>query len=399
MGAKSKIKSIIVSILSKSPISSKYAGPPKKCMSALEWFNMQGKVLGASLQAIYPSESRAEPPPITLETDHLKVHRDLFQRETWPAFVCTIPKGRVWGKNGAVITSDDVLLEDVSREFGCYGGVTGLRHSIFKQIRLGTCMKVGGCVAVVASAGAYNYYHWLFDILPRIQLLKDADLFKRVDYFLVDYHGLKFQDESLLALGVPLNKIIVPKADRKFQLLASSLVVPSLPGRLGAINPWPISSIRKQFLKDSHPKQTLKLYISRRRAPTRKITNEAQLMLKLKSMGFEEFFPEDYSITCTASLFSRASFIIGAHGAGLANLVFCSTGACAIDIVAPRHVDGLFWILCNLVGVRYAYLFGEGPRPLEGEDLVLSKKDEDITVDLDKLCKLYERLVGVIGQS
>jgi capsular polysaccharide biosynthesis protein len=83
---------------------------------------------------------------------------------------------------------------------------------------------------------------------------------------------------------------------------------------------------------------------------------------------------------------------VGVHGSGFANFAFLSPGARAIDIVAPRHLDPYYWILCEHTGARYGYLFGKGDRPDETHDLVTSKIDRDIEVDMEALDQLFHRL-------
>ena len=132
--------------------------------------------------------------------------------------------------------------------------------------------------------------------------------------------------------------------------------------------------------------------MSRRKAPSRKLVNEAKVLEILGSLNFHPFYAEDHSIRETAAVFAGCESIIGVHGSGFANLAFCSPGTRVVDILAPRHLDPYYWILANLTGSSYAYIFGEGERLPEGTDLVREKIDEDILLDLDKFQTLLKKI-------
>jgi capsular polysaccharide biosynthesis protein len=398
---KERTKDTLIRTVNSFGISSKYIGTPKSVVKAAEWTNAHQGVAGVFFQEVYPEKERKEHPPVTLDASVHHIFTDEYSRIQPQAFVAGIARGRVWGRNGAVITPDDALIGDISREFGRYGGVLNEGHSIFKQVRLSKVRKIKGRIAVVAAAGSQVYFHWLYDILPRIGLLKKAGLIKDIDHFIIDYSGLKFQKEGLEALGVPVEKIISSNDQWNFHIQADELIVTSLPSRLGTINEWTVEFLRNTFLTAGGPdrgsgKQDQgsgkRLYLSRRKAPTRNLVNEAEILEILGKCNFYPFYPEDHSIRETAAVFAAADSIAGVHGGGLANLAFCSPGAKVVDIVAPKHVDPLFWILSNLTGAVYAYIFGEGERLPEGTDLVRNKVDEDIHLNAAEFERILKRL-------
>jgi hypothetical protein len=111
-----------------------------------------------------------------------------------PVFLANLKNARVWGRNGAVVSSSDHFLEDVSREFN-----KGLHldHSIFytlKQVRISTYNVK---TAVVGTAGANVYYHWMMDILPRLGLITEIYPMEQINYFVTEFTHLSFQKETL----------------------------------------------------------------------------------------------------------------------------------------------------------------------------------------------------------
>jgi capsular polysaccharide biosynthesis protein len=388
---KEQAKSVIIKGVNAFGVSSKYIGCPKSISGTGAWIEEYGTRFGAKFIPLLPSVTLHEPPPATIETEVHKIFRDEYEHVCPEAFVAIIPGARVWGRNGTVIAPNDILLGDVSREFGAYGGIMGKAHSINRQLHLHKCTKLKGKIAILGTAGTYNYHHWLFDTAARVHLLKKAGLFDQVEFFIIDYNELSFQKESLKELGIPVEKIIRSNDNWRFHVEAETLIIPSLPSRLGRVGEWPVTFLRSVFLQ-KNLEAPVRLYISRRKAPSRKLVNEEALFQFLQSEGFIEFFPEDHSIVETAAYFSSADFIVGVHGSGFANLTFLNQGAKVIDIVAPLHLDPYYWMLTNRNGGSYGYLFGEGGRVEEDKDLVTSKIDHDLVIDLEKFRQLFNLL-------
>jgi capsular polysaccharide biosynthesis protein len=386
-------KGTLIRTVNRFGISSKYIGTPKSVVRTAEWTGAHRGIPGVFFEEVYPEKEIKERPPITLEASVHQIYADEYNRVQPRAFVAGIARGRVWGRNGAVITPDDALIGDISREFGQYGGVLNEKHSIFSQVKLSRVRKIKGKVAVVAAAGSQNYHHWLYDTLPRIGLLKKAGLMEDIDHFIIGYSGLKFQKESLEALGVPAGKIIPSNDHWNFHIQAEELVVTSLPARLGTISEWTVEFLRNTFLPVSGREQGSgqRLYLSRRKAPTRNLVNEGEILEILGKLNFRPFYAEDHSIRETAAVFAAADAIAGVHGSGFANLAFCSPDTKVIDILAPKHLDPYYWILANFTGSAYSYIFGEGERLPEGTDLVRNKIDEDIQLNVAEFEKLLKK--------
>jgi capsular polysaccharide biosynthesis protein len=383
------IKKSLIKLINSFSISSEKWGTPKGIVNAEEW----SKKNNAFFKIVYSSKNVKQEEPVVIKGTVHKIFRDEFERTQSQAFVAKIEEGRVWGRNGAVITTDDLLVNDVSREFGAYGGVFGFEHSIFKQIKLAAVKYIDGTVAVIASPGANNFHHWLYDNIPRLHLIKEAGLMDGIDYFVMDYENLAFQNEVLKKVGIPVEKILNCHDNWSFHIRAKTLIVPSLPSRLGVVSDWTVDYLRNLMLPLlQQNKLSKRIYISRKKAPTRKVVNETELLSYLSKYGFIEYFAEDYSLENTAILFSEAEFVVGVHGSGLSNLAFASKGVKVIDIIAPNHVDPYYWILNGFQNGKYAYFSGEGHVANESKDLVKEKIDEDITIDMNSFELLFERM-------
>ena len=302
--------------------------------------------------------------------------------DPFQTFTVTIPKGRAWVAphqndweichNLAVITPDRVLLADVSRDYpwrlpGCHH-VYRQHHRILKpDLALPPVEFLEGRVAILSGLSGHIYYHWMMDVLPRFGLLQQAGWdWHQIDWFVVNSVQRPFQQETLKRLGIPDHKIL--ESDRHPHVQADELVVPSFPGPFA----WPpigtIQFLRSIFLPDgnalsSSPSQEQPppyLYISRAQASYRRLLNEAQIIEALKPLGFVPITLETLSVEQQAQLFANAKVIVGPHGAGLANTVFCSPGTQIVELTSPRYIRTYYWIVSHHIGLEHYCIQGEG---------------------------------------
>ena len=135
-----------------------------------------------------------------------------------------------------------------------------------------------GRVAVIASVGSENYFHWLLQIIPRINVLQESKLSFDKLYF---YNLNQNQRNMLKELGVKDSTIINGKAHN--MLIADKLLVPSIPFwpvKSKFMIPWIVSHLQKKFLKNPVKKIKLprKIFESRKKSSTRNIVNEKDVL-------------------------------------------------------------------------------------------------------------------------
>ncbi|MBP2626012.1 MAG: capsular polysaccharide biosynthesis protein [Firmicutes bacterium] len=371
-------------------ISEKEYPPQGVYQSTREWINtlcLEKSDAGELYTEYHPGDIFHSPEPKSLEkVMHWKFRRD-NHHESPAAFVAIVPGGRVWGDNGVVITPDNKLLADISNEYN----KTTKEHPIFREENLPPVDYSLETVAVLASIWSFNYYHWMFDILPRIALLRSSNI--AVDKFIINLSGALFQQDTLSVLGIPEAKII--KSYNQFHLEAAQLVVPSLPGDLGYMPRWACEFIRKEFLIDRNIEMVEgyeRIYISRVNATSRQVINEPQVRNVLAKYGFKSVMLDSMSLADQAMLFSSARIIVSPHGAGFANLVFCSPGTKVIEFFSPNYVNVLYWHLSNKMNLDYYYFIGEGNRSPEYVDPHYIW--ENISVNIKTLIKTME-LAGI----
>ena len=321
------------------PVGSVYRAPGKTISSA-QWVKKHSHN-GSRILPVYEVQTRKEPAPLIFNYEVTGRFKRYYERKVQNAYVLELADGMAYGADANfIITSDLLLLDDVSREFGRYGGKQMCDSSLINQrLSLPSPLYVKGNVAVISTCGSLNFHHWNYDAMPRVHLLKEAGIFESINYFIINHSSSPFQLESLRLIGIPPEKVIKPVQQGSVQLIqAEKLVVPSLPSPLGTVSPWVIGFLRKLYIHNVEKKTVFsRIYLSRKHVTTRKIINNDAFERLLTSFNIIEVFPEDYSVSEMAAIIQGAMFIISVHGSGLSNLCFVSEGTIVIDILAPYH--------------------------------------------------------------
>ena len=320
-------------------------------------------------------------------------------------FVVKISAGRAWiapQQNSwlicnaiAIITPDNYLLGDLSRYYPWY--LPGcpeqerIDHTIFSLETLPPLEKIEGKVAVLSGLAGHVYYHWMLDIIPRIDILLRSGIdLEEIDWFVVNNIDRDFQIETLEFLGIPSNKIII--SDRHSYLQADELIVPSFPGHLDWVPKSTITFLRKTFLpaidRSQQAEFPKRIYISRAQARGRVVINEDKTIEIISQLGFQTVVLEKLSVLEQVSLFANAEAIISPHGSSLTNLVFCSPGTVVIELFSPHYLRTDYWILSQQLQLQHYYSLGESFDCFSLRNLMYQNSlTEDILVNINSLQK------------
>ncbi|MGJ3245148.1 MAG: tetratricopeptide repeat protein [Elainellaceae cyanobacterium] len=330
-----------------------------------------------------------------------------------PTFVVTIPDGRAWIApqqnswkvcNGiAIITPDGSLLSDLSRSYPWY--LPGCdrhdprRHRFFQLDNPPPVECISGRVAVLSGLSGHVYYHWMVDVLPRVEILRRGKLdLTEIDYFVVNNVNQSFQRDTLAMLGLSPEKLIC--SDRHPHIQADELVVPSFPGHLDWVPLETLNVVRQMFTKavDSTPDPTptdcpKRLYISRSKARYRHVLNETEVIDQLQPLGFVPVVLESLPVDRQIELFAHADIIISPHGAGLTNLIFCKTGTQVVELTSPHYVRTDYWVISHQLGLSHYFIQGERfeCHPLR-QIMYQNPLTEDILISKQSLCAVMQYL-------
>jgi hypothetical protein len=209
--------------------------------------------------------------------------------------------------------------------------------------------QLKGRTLSIASDWGVNYAHFLLDCLGRYAVFLKAGFTHRdVDYIYCTTPPTAFARKLLFDLGIPPEKLIF--SDRFPLIQAEELLAPSCPAQHGAPPAWVIDFLRKSFVANA-PGNGGRLYVPR--DGSRKIANEAELMIIMKRYGFRFF---DYRTDDAVGIFSGCDTVVGPHGAGLVNALFCKPGTDLLELTPSDHCFPFYYTLAESAGLRFSYL-------------------------------------------
>ncbi|MDJ0555555.1 MAG: tetratricopeptide repeat protein [Microcoleaceae cyanobacterium MO_207.B10] len=351
-------------------------------------------------QGIYISTNKKE-------NNQISTFSQLQKATQNPTFVATISSGKAWIMPRksywqlchaiAIMTPDNYLLADISREYPSplprCDKHDQSKHQVFLE-ELPPLEKIDGKVAILSSLSGNIYFHWIVDLLPRIEILRRGVNLTEIDWFVVNNNQQKFQQETLKTIGIPENKILA--SDRHPYIQAKHLVVPSFPSYLGWLQPWGLKFLRQVFLtakilsKSSYPER---IYVSRDNARYRRVLNEAEVRETLEKVGFVTVTPESMSWENQIATFAHAKIILAPHGSGLTNIVFCNSETKVIELFSPHYIRYYYWQISQLLGLEHYYLIGEAFSCYPIRQLMYeSSLTEDILVNLGSLNQILKVL-------
>ena len=212
-----------------------------------------------------------------------------------------------------------------------------------------------------------NYCHWILDWLPRLSLCERAAPFDNIVSIRL---GADFMRESLAFLGYQ-DKTIITINNPPYVWRFETLLVPNYP-----LKPLKdIYQIRETYhpMYFCHPdllqwwrsrcpvrKPHRKLYIPR--LSKRVVLNEKDLLDLLGLLdGFEVFDPGRHSFAKQIKMFSEAEMVVGAHGAGLTNLLFAPEGCRVLELFPGMGGSLAYFCLANALNHDYDLIMAEGP--------------------------------------
>lgn len=393
---KREVKKLVLLPVRLSSISSERLGPPKGWYADLESWN-QSTPDGSFVQ-VAESEPISRPEPGTVEPEVHWLIRKEYQRESIPAYVATVPNGRIWVRHNdlkqvdsiAVISGDDKMIDPLSYQFK----VNGWGHHVFSQTRLGEVFHIGGKALCLASMKGEMFFHWILEVLPRMGSLDRAGMnLADMDHIIVNSAKSRFMRDTLEMVGVPLEKLV--DMQEHPHIKADQLIVPSMPAGTGNYTPWVLDWLKERLspaMASLDSSVSPYVFVSRAKAKFRNVTNEPEVRDYLERMGFQSWELETMSYPEQMALFDQAKVIVAPHGAGLTHLFYSKPGTKVIEFYDPMYVNACFYSLANAVDLDYYYFLGEGKGMKEGVNLELN--EGNITVSLEKLRKMLS-LAGV----
>jgi Glycosyltransferase 61 len=215
------------------------------------------------------------------------------------------------------------------------------------------------CATLQIGSAWTGYYHWMIDVLPKVYAFRHPQIQALGPIKLLLTLDLPADQEQFLRALLP-EQVTIERIDPQTRVLAPQiLVIPSMAADCaGYLTAEYVEWFRRKtadyFGFDVGAAATKRIFISRQQPAIRGFTNEAELLERLRPLGVEAYQLERLSLRQQAELFFQAELVIGAHGAGLSNLVFSQT-ARVLEIFNQRVLNH-YRILCHCLGLEYSNL-------------------------------------------
>jgi capsular polysaccharide biosynthesis protein len=255
-----------------------------------------------------------------------------------------LPKGRLVGKSGAVITNRDRLVESLSIEF--WLAREGAKHPALTTATLPRLERRHTRALSIATNEGGNYYHWLMDSVPRLALLAAAgESLTPLDELWIAGPAQPFHAQTLEPIGIPSEKIHV--LNNASHVEFDHLVVATRPNYPTDFTDWSFAFLREQLrprllARAGNGPRPRRFFLSRNDAAQRRVENETELMHALAPHGFERVVASGLTTGDQAALFDGAEAVVAPHGAGLANLIFANSTCAVLELQPNADTPGFF---------------------------------------------------------
>jgi len=284
---------------------------------------------------------------------------------------CTIEPDGGW----ALVGKNTLVYESLSLSRTMHLRKPSLRRYWFKK----SPQHLDEAISL-RDTGEENYFHFYNDVLSKIFFLKE--------------NGINIQKVPLI-----ISKKLWDKAYFQYYLNASPLF-PTLSWIVQ--DRQYITCRRTIFCKPlTHRKDLLdiiffplrknivgekKIFLTRNKVRLRYLENASQIEEICSNRGFEVIDTDQMTMPQQIDIFSKASLIIGIHGAGLTNMMF-SCGQCKIlELFPPPDAGYLpfhYVMMAKMQGFRYRAIIGDKPQHrYSGGFRIDIKKFEEALSDL-----------------
>ena len=320
----------------------------------------------ARIDNVLQAEDIVNTPPLGLHGRIDPEYRQVATVVLPSPFVAEIPGGHVLGEHGAVATPDGYVIDRASIAVGSLNAhLSGYNaNDLSSTVLQGDWArrpKLVAGAAVLSSFVGRGYFHWLFDILPRLKLLEESgNPLSSIPTFVVPSYFARYQIETLARFGISRDRIISNFRHR--HIVSENLVVPSHPRETGVIPRWVCDFLRDTFPPSKPPGvgPIPRIYIVRKRTDHGLLGNESGLTRGLVDIGFTPVAMEDYSLEEKAWLLKHAEVVVSASGAGLANIVFCEPETVVVELRVQPYPVMEAWDIGNRMGLRFYDVLPEG---------------------------------------
>ena len=356
-----------------------------------EFFQLIFKIFYGKINGVYDLKEKGiilkNIKNLEIENKNIEVNYNIYE----------ILKGRVYTDTNEHVAfiKDNKIIPNIS-----YQQIKGnLKEIKFNKVfKSGTPRMIknitGRTLSLIQGNSGNNYFHFLFDIVPKLLLLEKKRELNNIDYFYIPGKH-KWQKKIMSVFGISDKSLMNSQKYRHIK--STSLLAMDHPwynkgftnNEFNHIPNWIIYAIREKFLKYSK-----KFDISERVFIDRsdsyyshcKLINNIETIEFLKTKGFNSYKLSELDFFEQIYLFNNSKIIIGPHGAGFANIVFSKKDSKIIEIAPKNHSEEYYRKLSKILNLKYEKIYTEN---FEANNKVAGDIKLNI-LNLEKILKSYD---------
>ncbi len=219
-----------------------------------------------------------------------------------------------------------------------------------------------GVYISLLTGSSDNYYHSMLDGVARLSVLSE-DQIAEANGILIPADGCG-PDEFFSLYPLPTHLDVRRVSfDQTFRV--DRLLYPNTMHGLCSYHPRILDvfdTLGTHVVPDDadRPKR---VYVDRRRAWARRLSNEDEVVATLTRYGFVPVCLEDLGLIEQMALFRQADVIVAPHGAGLTNIVFSRPGCRVVELVMDAYLHEGFRRLAAVRKISYDCVIGHADKP------------------------------------
>ena len=292
------------------------------------------------------------------------------------------------------IIKDNIIVEEASFQLRNNFNSTVNKNIVIRKGTPRFLKKLNGSVLSLLTGGGGNdnFFHWFFDVLPRLGIYERNLNPKNINYLLCPNLN-SWQIKSLQLLGFTKEQLLSSVKYR--HIFSNTIYTTSHPWNFNSdiandienIPEWISVWLKKKFLnKKSEKIFPKKIYIDRSDSISnlkkfRSIINEKEIIEYLKKKNFELIQLSKLNLEDEIKIFNDAEIVVGLQGAGFTNLIWSNNKTKIIEL-RSKHTNKLYQNLAKQNKINFNFIESE---PIGS---TIAKHYGAININLEELKKL-----------
>lgn len=243
----------------------------------------------------------------------------------------------------------------------------------------------------VMNAGTSNLFHWLFDILQKLEFLENSafEAIKPNFKVIMPNQRPQFMTETLKPFNLDY---FMPEGGQLVKIEKMILlpnIAPTGNFRVDMVNKVR-AKLKKHFSATLDPANVVKrVYITRKNAKFRKIINENDIFPMIIKNGFQVVDMDELPFGKQVEIMLNSEMLISLHGAGLSHMMWMIDGAKVMEVRArgDSH-NNCYFSLASDLDFKYYYALADRVEPYKLTQI------SNFIIDKNEFAKNLKAMIG-----